>query len=391
MACCACSALLLWQTRGEALAQQGSFSDEEILGKPSQGGLKLVRTRLTAYSQRGFGYQSQAGPLEGPGSETLHVFQTQAEFEAAQGDSVTHRVWVPVDIVTSASAGASDRYYAEPDVVSAASVQNRGAEVEYRLGVHPSPGQTWFGAVAYHNEEILHSWRLSLQYERSLAEDNAVLGVGVNQVLDWFNAFELGGRRVGRDSRSSTNANLSLSQLLSPWTVASLDVGLTLQSGKLSNTFNTVPLENSERVLEVLPQTRRRHAARLGFLQWLPWRGALKLSYRLYLDDWDVTAHTVEGQLFQRVSEWLLLGLSYRYHDQSSVAFFTTRGSETARYLTADSDLADLSAQTLGASATLELPTDVLGTLLLNLGYDHYSRSDDLRVDVATWASGLRF
>lgn len=375
-----------------AAAEPADYDDSDVLEERAHVRVERVETRITAYDQKGVGYQSQAGPLEGPGSQTLHVLQGQQELVIQQGERLTHRLWVPVDVVTSASADAIDRYYPEkPDVVSRASAQNIASQVEYHLTARTDEVTTWTGGVAFHHEENFLSWMVSLAYERSFADDNATLSMALNQVLDWFDAFALGGKRAGRASRSSTNLNVGFSQLLSPTTLASVNYGLTLQRGELSNTWNSVPTLSGGRAREFLPRARERHAASAGVLQYLPWHAALKLGYRLYRDDWESTAHTLEAALHQRFGTSLLLGANYRYHRQSAVSFYTERALPEAPYVTADSDLAALTTHTLGADATLFLPTRRFGTLFLSCGYDRYFRSDELRVNVATWASGFRF
>ena len=375
-----------------AFAGPEGFEDADVLSDRESVSVEHVETRITAYEQSGRGYQSQAGPLEGPGSEALHVLQAQGELVIAQGKRLTHRLWVPVDVVTSASANASDSYYApKPDVISRASAQNIASQVDYQLTVRSDDVTTWTGGVAFHHEENFLSWLLALEYERSFADDNATLSVAMNQVLDWFDEFSLGGKRFGRTSRSSTNLNLGFSQLLSATTLASVGYGLTLQRGELSNTWNSVPLLAGGRIREFLPRARERHAASLGFLQYLPWRAALKLGYRLYRDDWDATAHSFEAALHQRLGSSLVIGANYRYHQQTAVSFYTERALPNTPYATADSDLGKLSTHTLGADATLTFPTRSFGTLFLSCGYDRYFRSDELRVNVATWASGFHF
>src|SRR4030095_9515862 len=140
-------------------------------------------------------------------------------FVMKQGENLTHRVWVPVDLVTSASADASARYYAPPDVVSHSAAQNVAAEVDYQLGVRAGPETTWTAAAGMHYEENFLSWLYSLDYHRSLADDNATLTRSAQQALDWFDSFRLGGQRSGRTSRSTTTFNVGLSQLLSPSTL----------------------------------------------------------------------------------------------------------------------------------------------------------------------------
>jgi hypothetical protein len=166
---------------------------------------------------------------------------------------------------------------------------------------------------------------------------------------------------------------------------------VTLQRGELSNTWNSVPTTNGERASEILPRVRNRHALSASLLQWLPWDGTFDVRYRFYRDDWQVTAHSVEARLQQRLFRNLVLGASYRHHTQTGVFCFTTRALLVSTFRTADSDLATLDADSLGGSATLHLRTHALGTLFLSFGYDYYFRSDSLRVNVATWASGFHF
>jgi hypothetical protein len=372
-------------------AEGGSFSDSDVLAPKPASRVELVQTRITAYEQKGFGYQSQAGPIGGPGSETLHVLQVQGEFVMHQGDRLTHRVWVPVDLVTSASANAIDSYYAKPDVISTASAQNLASEIQYQLSARADDDTTWTGGAGVHHEENFLSWFYSLAYERTLAEKNATVSITANQVLDWFDAFTLGGKRKGRATRASSNLNLAFSQLLSASTLFGVSYGVTLQRGELSNTWNTVPTTSGGRQSEALPDERLRHAASLSLAQWLPWRGALKLRYRFYRDDWDVTAHSFETELRQRIADFLMVGASYRYHHQTGVEFFTTRAPPGLTYATADSDLAALWTQAIGGDVGLTFPTATLGELRLSMGYERYYRSDALRVNVATWATGFHF
>ena len=75
--------------------------------------------------------QSQAGAVpHGPGSERLTVFEPQAIVVFRQGPRFTHRIWVPLDIVTAASPNAIDR--SRPvDMVSQASRQTESGSVAW--------------------------------------------------------------------------------------------------------------------------------------------------------------------------------------------------------------------------------------------------------------------
>jgi hypothetical protein len=367
-------------------AGEDSLSDAKILGEPAKMTVESVRLRLSYYDQNGHGYQSQAerqGTF-GKGSEMLLVEQPQLELVATQG-KLTHRLWVPVDIVTAASADALD-------IVSSASRKNEAGSVDLTTTYHADGGTDASLRVAVHMEEPFRSFQMGTGFNHSFAEDNAVISASLNQTLDEFDRFDIQGTRKGRVYRTSTNANLGLTQLLSATTVGHVGYGGTIQLGELSNTWNAVPLDSGRLGLEHLPRTRYRHALDARIVQALPWAAALHASYRLYTDSWRILAHTFEGSVFQRLSRVLYLRLSYRFHTQDAPPFWTASAAPTAWYRTADSDLAQLHAHTLGGGAVLDLPSvGNVQSLHIDLGYDRYFRSNDLRANVYTCGVGFRF
>ena len=105
--------------------------------------------------------------------------------------------------------------------------------------------------------------------------------------------------------------------------------------------------------------------------QWLPWEGALA----------------------QRIHAGLTVRASYRFHWQSAPGFFTILPDPQATgFRTSDSDLGPLHAQTFGGAVLLDLPlARRVRDLHVDIGYERYVRSDNLKVDVTTCALGLRF
>jgi hypothetical protein len=342
-----------------------------------------VRTRYTHYEQRGHGYQSQAGGP--PGDEWLTVDQPQLEIVARQGDRITHRLWVPVDVVTAASPDALD-------IISTASRTTEAGSIEIASSFQATRATTASVHGGVHLEENYRSWDLGGAVTHSFADDNAVVAVSLNQLFDWFDAYTITGFRLDRVARSATNLNVGLTQLLSATTVAHLDYGITLQNGTLGNTWNAVPLAIGTLGEEKLPHFRQRHALVGRLAQWLPWRGALRLYYRFYVDDWGLIGHSGEATLFQRITRWLWVRAGYRVHQQNGVSFFTTSASPTATRRTADSDLAPFIAHTIGGAIAAELDMiPRVRQLYLDFAYDHYFRSNDLAVDVYSGAVGVRF
>ena len=369
----------------EPRAEKPAFTDRDILGKPPPYiRLDSIRVRYTHFEQSGTGYQSRGGPPGGPGDQAARVEQPQIEAVIKQGDKLTHRVWIPIDIVTAASPDAVD-------VVSTASRINEAGSFDWTTTYKWSPETNLFMRSGMHNEENWRSWNVGFGFTQSFAEDNTVLEASVNQIADWFDKYTLAGKHDGHTARSSLSGSVGLTQVLSPTTIGHVDYGVTLQRGQLSNGWNTVPLTNGDVALEVLPKGRVRHALVGRVAQWLPWNGAAQGFYRFYVDDWGIRGHTMEVELHQRVAPWVSARANYRFHTQTAPAFFTTRAAPNFTLATADSDLADLDAHTVGFKVAADIPVRFAKTLRVDLAAERYFRSNDLRASVVSCGVGLLF
>jgi hypothetical protein len=376
-------------------------ADEPILEAPSGGiHFESVTTRVSAFDQFGHGYQSQAGPTLGAGSERTTIFEAQTEIVATQGDRLTHRIWLPVDVVTAASPDAIDHTRASADVVSSASRRVVSGTLDWTAIYKLDKVTDVSMRNALHLEEPLRSWSSGLGLKRSLADENTVIAANMIQIFDWFDQFDVTGHRHGHDNRSGTTGAVSVTQVLTPTTIVHANYGITAQLGQLGNTWNSVPLTSGIRGSELLPKDRVRHALVGRASQFLPWNGALRGYYRFYADDWGIVAHSLEAQLMQRVSPLLYVGALYRFHTQTGASFFTTLATDDAPLRVADSDLAPLDSHTLGGKVVLDIPFVGLGAgsgygeiraLHFEVGYERYVRTNDLQMNIVTWATGFRF
>jgi hypothetical protein len=366
------------------------LSDTDVLGAPdTRLRVESVMTRVTAYDQHGQGYQSKAGPLSGPGSERLTVFEPQVEIVATQGDRLTHRIWIPLDVISAASPHALQ---STPDVVSGASRHTESGTLEWTTDYKASRDVHWDVTNGLHLENPFRSWNTGVSVSQALADQNTVVSAGVIAIFDWFDRFFIDGLRNGRAERSSTLLSAGLSQVLSPTTVANVNYGLTVQVGELGNTWNVVPLTTGDRGGELLPDERWRHAVVGRLSQFLPWNGALRLYYRFYADDWGIVAHSMQGQLLQRLTPTIYVAALYRFHAQSGPRFFTTLAAPDAPLRVADSDLAPLDSHTIGAKLVGDAAAPTFGRLLhYEVGYDRYWRTNDLTMDIVTCSLGFRF
>jgi hypothetical protein len=362
------------------------FSDEEILGARRGFDIESLRLRFTHYDQDGRGYQSQADrpTVFSRGLETVTVEQPQLEIVARQGN-LTHRLWVPVDIVTAASPDALD-------AISTASRTNEAGSFDLSTTWQQTRQTAWNFRANFHLEEPFRSWALGFGGAHSFAEDNAVFSFSVIQVLDWLDRFNIFGTRLGRAYRSTTNFNASITQLLSPTTIAALTYGGTIQGGELGNTWNAVAINDGHLDGELLPTLRHRHAFVARIAQYLPWRGVIKASYRFYVDNWGIYAHTVEAALYQRFGSMFYARINYRFHHQSGADFWAPLFSASAPLRTSDSDLAPFSSQTVGGMIAFEPPrVRRLRGLHFDFGYDRYIRTNDLSANIFTCSTGFLF
>jgi hypothetical protein len=365
-----------------------------VLDEEPGNGLKLrsITTRVSAFDQFGHGYQSQAGGGNGAGSERSVILEPQGEVVLTQGDRLTHRLWIPVDVVSAASPDAIDDGPHSADVVSSASRHVESGTIDWTTTYRASPTTDVSMRSGIHLEEPLRSWTSGIGARRSFADEATVVSAGALGVIDWFDRFDITGHRHGHTDRSVSSGTLGLTQVLTPTTVVNVNYGVTILEGELGNTWNSVPLVTGVRGAELLPSERLRHAVVGRAAQWLPWNGALRLYYRFYADDWGIVAHSVEGQLLQRLSPEVYIGAYYRFHTQTGASFFTTLAPADATLRVADSDLAPLQSSTVGGKLVLDLPlVGEIRAAHFELAIERYVRTNDLQINIVSCATGFRF
>jgi hypothetical protein len=373
-----------------ALSPLPPITDAAILGGPEPFRLESLMARYTMYAQDGHGWQSRQSTPSAPGSEWLRVYEPQLELVFRQGDRWRHRAFIPVDFVASASPVVPG-----PDAISAASKENQGGSLDWTSSYRADAQETWDFRAGIHIERMYRSWVVGGGYRRSFLDDDATIAANVNQVNDWFDTYDVTGARHGHGNRSTTNANVGFTRVLSPEAIAEVNYGLTVQSGELGNTWGSVPLSNGWQGTESYPHTRIRHALVGRIAQWLPWNGAVRLFARGYADDWGIAAGTFELELLQRFSRMFYVRASYRVHRQTGASFFTTLADPAQTPATADSDLQELTAQSLGLKLAFDVPVSprLFGarTTHFDVGLTRYFRDNDLAVWVLSCGFGLRF
>ena len=350
-------------------------NDAEILGGDDGWRIDDVELRSSFIDQRGHGYQAQGAPVGEPGSEAMTILENWALIDVHQNARVEHEVIVPVDVITAASPDAVD-------ATTSASRVNPTQDVDWRTTIRRSAEDTLTTRVVFHHEEPLTSGTLGAGWERSFADDNATFAINGAVTVDGFDHHDHYGDYLGKTAREALNANVEMSQLLSPTTVIDGGYGITYEHGTMDIGWNAVPTAAGSLTDELLPRDRLRHAVSLRIAQIVPpTRTTLKAWYRFYADDWGLRAHSIELDLYQYVASWLYVRAGYRFHHQTGVDFFTIDlpvpfTASEAR--TADSDLAPFSAQEWSVGLATVRGRGPLRAWSLSAEVMRYVRTNDL-------------
>ncbi len=134
-----------------------------------------------------------------------------------------------------------------------------------------------------------------------------------------------------RAKKRTHDVIVGVTQLLDPHTSVALNVTWGRQRGYLSDPYKLVQKDTEIFPGISLPITfaENRPAERdkwIGFASlnrsFPEIRGAVELSYRLYHDTYDTTAHTIDAAWFQHLGEHVILRPGLRFYDQNAASFY---------------------------------------------------------------------
>jgi hypothetical protein len=313
--------------------------------------------------------------------------RVRAAAEVAQDTTVD--VAYGADVWTSASI----------DIRTAASkvVTEQRDELDVSL-THKFTDVTLGGGYRFsiENDYESHSGSGSLSYD--FADNAATLA---------FNAF-VSSDAVGRSGDTkfdralrSLGSGVGFTQVLDTRTIVQATYDLGYFNGYQASPYRFVPIGDgpctsalvkeqstaaalaSICVPERTPDIRLRHALGARIRRALGETTSAGLSYRLYLDDWGVSSHTVQAQVAWLPAEASLLTFRYRFYVQSGASFYKRSYSLTdpgLRYLTIDRELSKLGIHRLGLDYEYDakLGDDVVLKGVLSSGINLY-RYDNFR------------
>jgi len=188
-----------------------------------------------------------------------------------------------------------------------------------------------------------------------------------------------------KDTADHQNYHVSLSQVLTKKMLLSLNYDAITDEGYLQNPYRNVLVLNDPddpdagfnfNTPETYPNTRTSNAVSANLLYYLPYRAALRTSYRYYSDDWEIDAHTAEiGYTHPLRSRWII-DLRYRYYTQSEAEFYgdVFRYPNQQNFMARDKELSKFSDHTIGLAVSYSLLNDAwryIDKATLNFKWDH--------------------
>lgn len=277
--------------------------------------------------------------------------------------------------------------------------QNRGAG---SIGVRREIGKWSYGAKAgFSTEYDYKSLNGSLDVSRSMANDNFVLGLGLQYYDDKIQIFK---NLTTPENASLTEdlprkilaTNISLSQILTTKDLLIGNLTFSKATDTLESTASTVNI-NGLRDVEILPDSKSRYAISTKWIHGFENDTSMHLSYRYYFDQWDLSSHTFQYSHFWETNdEGDYLELFVRYHNQTAVKYYADSFDTRQVFMTSDSDLEDFSSYEIGLFKThTYFDKKLLGINLeewnFNYGAVYYTRDNGLRYGYLQTSFGVNF
>jgi len=206
--------------------------------------------------------------------------------------------------------------------------------------------------------------------------------------------------------RNTYSLSASVSQILTKKMQASLFLDVVHQDGLLSAPHQRVYFSDKPDFfidnfhiaddVERLPDTRFKLPIGMRLNYFINEYLTFRSYYRLYTDNWGITAHTAEIELPLKITRSLAVIPSYRYYTQTAADYFSEYNTHvsTQEFYTSDYDLSKFNSYQYGIGVRYtdiftKLKIFKLGLKSIELKYSNYKRSDGLKASIIS--GGIKF
>jgi hypothetical protein len=266
--------------------------------------------------------------------------------------------------------------------------------VQLNLGWSSPINRVWDWSTGLHLSKEYDYLSLggNLGFTRSLNQNNTALTMGIGGYFDTlepeggipvggsemvyrndyssdaeFNAAFDNTRQDSSETKTTTELNFGVSQVINRWLITSLNYNYSNVSGYLTDPFKLVSVVDEtgttqQNLYENRPDSRTKHV-----LFWQTKANisgqVLDVSYRYMLDDWEIDSHTIDVRYNYRFSNNHYLEPHIRFYTQSAADFYSPYIMSSAalpEYMSADYRLGEMNTYTIGFKYGLPINDDEL-------------------------------
>ena len=238
----------------------------------------------------------------------------------------------------------------------------------FNLGISKRLEQQTPGTVfSFSQESDYQAHGIGLQDAIDFNRKNTTVLVGGSLTHDTLSPAN---GRAGAN-KESADAILGVSQVLTPTTVLTANLGFGQVSGFISDPYKVVEL-NGNLIYEKRPDSKTKEILYLGLDQFItPLDASIELGLRHYSDSFGINAETISLAWFQKVGAHFIISPSLRYYTQSKANFYAVRFSGSPEYYSSDYRVSALDSLSYGLKF-IWMPS---ARLTLDAGVERYEQT----------------
>jgi hypothetical protein len=255
-------------------------------------------------------------------------------------------------------------------------------------------------AVSYYlsKETDYLGQQVGVKHDRDFDGEALNLSVGASYGWDAIDPLADDDTQTGTASKTTVHVNAAATRVVTPTVLVRVGAEVNVVEGLQHNPYRNVYAGGTS-VPERHPSHRERKDVYVHAHKYLANRSSVKLSYRLYGDDWGIVSHEAGAQLNQYVTRGLFASWHYRWYDQSAADFYRAEYASTNGvdgYLTGDYRMSPLSSSLFGFGLELDLAGTAfehaaLSRMGLRFDYERYFNSLNYSANFLTTKLVYRF
>lgn len=240
--------------------------------------------------------------------------------------------------------------------------------------------------------------QIGVRYERDMSNDQLNVAFGSSYGWDAIAPVADDDTQTADDTKRTLHWNAVATRIVTEKTLVRVGVEYNLVDGIQHNPYRNV-YAGGTNVPERHPDHRERRDLFVRLNQYLDNRSSLKLSYRLYNDDWGIDSNEIGSKLSQYLTQGVYAQYQYRYYTQSDADFYQSAYPTidgVGGYLTGDYRMAALSSHLFGVAVNLDFAvltadTAWLRRLRARMSYDRYFNSNNYSANILESGVDFRF